>query len=232
VVSVIDRSVPARVDLGRVRVGRLRTVRWPRGTKIPAGEYVVRLHARDPEGATLARAANATGKASLSVRKVRLQPRPEISQPQPQPQPTEKVDSAGVFPVAGPFTWGNDESRFGAARRRHVHEGQDLMAPEGTPVVSPLPGTVAFVDYQKDGAGHYVVITADDGRSLFFAHLQSGSVTVAAGARVVAGGTIGAVGTTGSSSGPHLHFEIWEGGWRDRGGRPVDPLPQLRAWAR
>ena len=231
VVSSVDRSVPVRVDLGRIRTGRLRTVRWPRGTRIPAGEYVVRLHARDPEGATLARAANATGKAALSVKKVRLQPRPEISQPQPLPQPTEKVESTGVFPVAGQHTFGGDDARFGAGRRGHSHEGQDITAAEGVPVVSPLPGTVAFVDYQKDGAGHYVVINADDGRSLFFAHLKTGSITVAAGTRVVAGSTIGAVGSTGSSSGPHLHFEIWEGGWRDRGGKPVDPLPQLRAWA-
>src|SRR5687768_10709941 len=149
VVVGADRSVPARVDVGRIRTGRLRTLRWPRGTRIPAGEYTVRIHARDPEGATLARAANATGKATLSVKKVRPRPRPEISQPQPLPQPTEKVVSTGVFPVAGPFTWGNDESRFGAERRKHSHEGQDLMAAEGTPVVTPLSGTVAFVDNQK-----------------------------------------------------------------------------------
>lgn len=232
VVIGADRSVPARVNIGRVRTGRLRTLRWPRGTKIPAGEYVVRLHARDPEGSTLARAANATGKAELSVKKVRPRPRPEISQPQPLVQPTEKVASSGVFPVAGAFTWGNDESRFGASRGKRGHEGQDLMAASGTPVVSPLNGTVAFVDFQKGGAGNYIVINADDGRSLFFAHLLDGSTTVSPGQTVAAGSTIGAVGSTGSSSGPHLHFEIWEGGWRDRGGKPIDPLPQLQAWNR
>lgn len=230
VVVGADRSAAAQVDLGRVRTGRLKTLRWPRGTRIPAGEYTVRIHARDPEGAVLARAANATGKAPLSVRKVRPRPRPEISQPQPLPQPTEKVASTGIFPVAGPFTWGNDESRFGAARRSHSHEGQDLMAAEGVPVVSPLSGTVAFVDFQKGGAGWYVVVNAADGRSLFFAHLKEGSIVVAPGAVVAAGAPLGAVGSTGSSSGPHLHFEIWEGGWRDRGGKPIDPLPQLQAW--
>ena len=230
VVVGTDRSVPARVNLGRVRTGRLKTLKGPRGTKIPAGEYTVRIHARDPEGAVLARAANATGKAPLSVKKVRPRPRPEISQPQPLPQPTEKVASSGIFPVAGPFTWGNDESRFGAARRSHIHEGQDLMAAEGVPVVSPVNGTVAFVEFQKGGAGWYVVVNADDGRSMFFAHLKEGSVVVSPGTVVAAGSPLGAVGSTGSSSGPHLHFEIWEGGWRDRGGKPIDPLPQLQAW--
>jgi murein DD-endopeptidase MepM/ murein hydrolase activator NlpD len=231
VVISTSRIAAARIDLGRVRTGRLRTVTWPSGTRLSPGTYVVRLHARDPDGAVLARAANATGKAPLSVKKVRPRPRPEISQPQPPAQPTEKVASTGIFPVAGPFSWGNDESRFGAARRGHSHEGQDLMAADGTPVVTPLNGIVAFVDYQKDGAGHYVVVNTDDGRALFFAHLKTNSITVAVGTRVVSGSTIAAVGSTGSSTGPHLHFEIWEGGWRDRGGRAVDPLPQLQAWA-
>jgi murein DD-endopeptidase MepM/ murein hydrolase activator NlpD len=136
-----------------------------------------------------------------------------------------------VFPVRGPWSFGGEGSRFGSARSGHTHEGQDIAAAEGVPVVSPLNGTVAFVDFQKGGAGWYVVINADDGRSMFFAHLQTGSVSVAPGARVGAGTQIGRVGSTGSSSGPHLHFEIWQGGWRDRGGRPVDPLPQLKAWA-
>jgi murein DD-endopeptidase MepM/ murein hydrolase activator NlpD len=107
-----------------------------------------------------------------------------------------------------------------------------MTAAAGTPVVAPLAGTVAFVAYQAGGAGHYVVLTAEDGRTMFFAHLQSGSVGVRAGQRVAAATTLGRVGSTGASSGPHLHFEIWIGGWRHQGGRPIDPLPQLRAWAR
>lgn len=236
-VVVVEPStgrVGASFSLGRVRTGRARTVRWPSRSRVAAGSYVVRLHARDPEGEVLARSARATGKATLTVRP---RPRPEKSQPEPQTQPTPPADPArpvsagGVFPVAGPHTFGGADSRFGASRGKRLHEGQDIAAAEGTPVVAPVGGTIAFVDYQAGGAGDYVVLTADDGRTMFFAHLQSRSIGVAVGQRVAAGATIGRVGSTGASSGPHLHFEIWEGGWRHQGGRPVDPLAQLQAWA-
>ena len=220
----------ARFSLGLIRTGRTLTLVWPRKHVPAAGTYVVRLHVKDPHGSTLARAAASSGKSRLVVRP---RPRPEKSQPEPPAQPTPIAPIAGgVFPVAGAHTLGSGEARFGAPRRGHSHEGQDIMAAQGTPVVSPLPGTVRFVDNQPSGAGWYVVLAADDGRTLFFAHLVAGSVTVAEGARVAAGQQIAQVGSTGSSTGPHLHFEIWEGGWRDLGGHPIDPLPQLLAWDR
>jgi murein DD-endopeptidase MepM/ murein hydrolase activator NlpD len=237
--NVRTRDVPARMNLGSVPIGRTIPVRWPRGSKLPAGRYVIRVHARDGRGAVLARAAHASGKAFVTVKpRPRPKPRPKPA-PRPAPRPTPAPPPApappptrsGVFPVRGPYSLGGEDSRFGAQRSGHIHEGQDIAAASGTPVVSPLAGTVAFVDFQRGGAGWYVVVNADDGRSFFFAHLRTGSIPVAAGARVGAGTPIGQVGSTGASSGPHLHFEIWEGGWRDRDGRPVDPLPQLRAWA-
>jgi murein DD-endopeptidase MepM/ murein hydrolase activator NlpD len=226
------KAVPARMELGAVRVGKTIPVRWPRGSKLPAGRYVIRVHARDGRGSVLARAAHASGKAYVTVKaKPKPKPRPKPA-PTPAPTPSPAPTGSGVFPVRGPYSLGNEGSRFGAGRSGHTHEGQDIAAASGVPVVSPLSGTVAFVDFQKGGAGHYIVINADDGRSLFFAHLLTGSISVSAGDRVSAGQQIAQVGSTGSSSGPHLHFEIWEGGWRDRGGRPIDPLPQLRAWAK
>jgi murein DD-endopeptidase MepM/ murein hydrolase activator NlpD len=133
------------------------------------------------------------------------------------------------FPIAGPFDWGNRDSRFGARRRGHRHQGQDLDAASGTPVVAPYRGTVAFVGYQAKGAGRYIVIHGAD-YDYVFMHLLNGSVLVDEGDRVRTGEPIAAVGSTGESTGPHLHFELWVGGWY-QGGRPIDPLPLLQAWA-
>ena len=139
---------------------------------------------------------------------------------------------AGVFPVRGAYTLGGDDARFGAGRTGHTHEGQDILAASGTPVVAPLAGAVLFNDYQASGAGRYVILHADNGWDMMFAHCLAGSATLEPGARVAAGDQLCLVGATGDASGPHLHFELWPDGWRHlKGTRPIDPLPQLRRWA-
>ena len=98
-------------------------------------------------------------------------------------------------------------------------------------MVAPHAGTVEFVRFQRNGAGWYIVLDGDDeDRDYVFMHLRRGSITVAAGQPVAAGQAIAQVGNTGSSSGAHLHFEVWVGGWYD-GGEPIDPLALLREWA-
>jgi murein DD-endopeptidase MepM/ murein hydrolase activator NlpD len=135
------------------------------------------------------------------------------------------------FPIAGSFGWGGPDARFGAKRKGHRHQGQDLPAALGTPVVSPHAGVVEAVDYQARAAGNYVVVDSDgEGYDFVFMHLRTGSVRVVVGQHVRAGQRIGEVGSTGESSGPHLHFEVWVGGWYV-GGHPIDPLPLLRAWS-
>lgn len=236
--NVRARRAAVSIDLGRVRVGRTVRVGWPRRARLRAGRYLVRVHAKDGRGAPLARSSRASGKAPLTVKaapkpKRRRNPATPPKRPAPQPPGAvpPSVPGGGVFPVAGAYTLAGPGGSFGADRGSHRHEGQDISAAAGTPVVAPVAGVVAFTDNQPTGAGLYVVLNADDGRSMFFAHNQAGSVAVRPGARVAAGDLLARVGSTGRSSGPHLHFEIWEGGWRDRGGHPVDPLPQLRAWA-
>ena len=142
-------------------------------------------------------------------------------------QPT--ATGAHRFPIAGAFDLGGPDAVFGAKRKGHRHQGQDLAAASGTPVVAPYRGVVTAVQYQAKGAGRYVVIDGED-YDYVFMHLRTGSIVVHEGERVRTGQAIGEVGSTGGSSGPHLHFELWVGAWYD-GGHPIDPLPLLQQWA-
>jgi hypothetical protein len=212
------RRLVAQVGLGWVPVGLPIAVPW-RGGTLTAGRYLVQVHAHDRWGHQLRRGGRANGKRRLLVRA----PVKPVS-----PPPASPVSPSGVFPVAGPVVFGDG---FGTDRGDHSHQGQDLAAAAGTPVVAPLDSVVASTDYQKGGAGYYVVLNAADGRSFFFAHCQKGSIGVSPGQAVVAGAGLCRVGSTGRSTGPHLHFEIWVNGWRvSRKSTPVDPLSQLRAW--
>jgi murein DD-endopeptidase MepM/ murein hydrolase activator NlpD len=215
------------VRLGPTAIGHTQTVRWPKKAALAAGRYKVSLHATDPTGRTLARRAGARGQATLTVT--------EPPKPAPQPEPTLPTTPVaplptadGVFPVAGPHTFGGEDARFGAGRKGHIHQGQDVTAAAGVAVVSPTAGTVIAVDYQAGGAGYYVVVHSVDGRDFFLCHFQKGSTAVALNQVVAAGTLLGRVGATGDASGPHLHFEIWPSGWQQ--GEPIDPLPQLKAW--
>jgi murein DD-endopeptidase MepM/ murein hydrolase activator NlpD len=205
-----------RLDLGRVPVGRRFIAPWPAGTVLAPGRYRVRLHVRGLRGTVLVRKAATPGRATLTVQA-------------PAPPPVPLPDPTGhVFPVQGPHTYGDG---FGAPRNGYSHQGQDIPAAEGTPVVAPSAGAVSFTDYQAKAAGYYVVEKGSDGLDYFFAHCQAGTTVVTAGQVVAAGQQLCSVGATGDATGPHLHFEVWEGGWRvDAGSHPIDPLPLLRSW--
>jgi hypothetical protein len=131
-----------------------------------------------------------------------------------------------VFPIAGPHTYGDG---FGVGRGGHVHEGVDVMAACGTPLVAAHGGTVKFVGTQAL-AGNYIVITTDDGSGdNVYMHLRDPALPKK-GDVVATGQQIGFVGQTGDATACHLHFELWPmPGWYT-GGQPVDPLPSLKAW--
>jgi murein DD-endopeptidase MepM/ murein hydrolase activator NlpD len=207
------RRPAARLELGEQPTGRTLLYRWTPGV-LPAGRYSVRLHAVDKAGRPLRRTARASGRSSVRV----------------EEPPPVNASGPGVFPVAGPWSLGGTEARFGAVRAGHVHQGQDVPAAEGTPLVAPQAGSVTWSSYQAAGAGYYLVIrSAGTTRDLVFMHLREGSMLVAPGAAVAAGQAIGQVGQTGDADGPHLHFEIWPAGWK--AGGPIDPLGDLLAWA-
>jgi len=215
------RRPAARVRLGYKRAGRALSREWT--AKLSPGEYVARLHAVDRDGRTLTRSATASGRSRLVV----LAPPPPP--PAPPPTPAPQAVGTGTFPIRGPYTWGDG---FGAPRPGHSHRGQDLLAAEGTPVVSPRAGVVYWRAYQAAGAGHYVVIRGGDGRDYVFMHLKDGSITVTNGQAVAAAQPFAQVGNTGRSSGPHLHFEIWPGGWYSSpSSLPIDPAPDLRSYS-
>jgi murein DD-endopeptidase MepM/ murein hydrolase activator NlpD len=234
VVLRLPRRAPvARVSLGWVKIGRRVSVRWPAGVRLRKGRYLLRLHVKDSRGHTLRRDARHPGRTRIVVRAPRIVV-PPVVVPAPSaslPAPAASPGGRGVFPVAGAFGFGGVDARFGAGRIGHIHEGQDILAASGTPVVAPYGGTVSSTSYQADGAGEYVVLDAIDGRDYFFAHCIRGSTAVAEGAAVAAGAPLCRVGATGTASAPHLHFEIWNVGWRIDGGYPIDPLPELRGWA-
>jgi murein DD-endopeptidase MepM/ murein hydrolase activator NlpD len=133
-----------------------------------------------------------------------------------------------AFPVRGHVDFGEAGARFGAGRSGHAHEGQDVFAPAGTPLVSVRDGKV--VETGDDGGrGNYVAIWSRAARRTFvYLHMRR-PTPLGPGERVRAGERIGAVGCTGSCWGDHLHLEVRRG--RGTTGRPGDPLPLLRRLA-
>jgi murein DD-endopeptidase MepM/ murein hydrolase activator NlpD len=216
----------ATLDLGLRATRRTRSVTWAAlaSRTLAGGRYRLTLVAVDTRGHALARSA-ATGVT------VKVKPKP-VAKPAPKPKspPTSSGQGDHRFPVAGSYSYGDG---FGVDRVDHIHMGQDLAAAEGTPLVAPYHGTISVRSSDcNNAAGCYVVLAADDGRSYVFFHMLEGSVVVSEGQRVATGQRIGEVGTTGRSTGPHLHFEVWIDGPWQAGGHAVDPLPFLKSWER
>ena len=121
------------------------------------------------------------------------------------------------------------QARAGGAR---THDAIDIMAGEGTPVVSASDGTVEKLFFSQGGGGITVYVRSPDQRwTYYYAHLQGYAPGLAEGQRVRRGQVLGSVGHTGNANpaGPHLHFAInrMEPGERWWQGRPINPYPLL-----
>ncbi|WP_255208958.1 M23 family metallopeptidase [Paraburkholderia youngii] len=98
-----------------------------------------------------------------------------------------------------------------------MHTGVDFAAPKGTPVGAAASGTVQFIGF-KAGYGNIIVLSHPRGFTTHYAHLSAFARDLRVGKPVTEGQPLGAVGSTGTATGPHLHFEVREYG------RPIDPL--------
>jgi murein DD-endopeptidase MepM/ murein hydrolase activator NlpD len=151
------------------------------------------------------------------------------------PSASSASDSGGlayrdhIFPVQGPHWARGYIGEFGAPRSGgRVHEGFDVVAACGTPLVAVRNGRVLRRGYDPVLYGNYLLIHGEaEERSYFYAHMPHPGL-VGQDDRVYAGQRVGAVGKTGNARtiGCHLHFEI------RRRGHPIDPEPALRRWDR
>ncbi|MTI94285.1 MAG: M23 family metallopeptidase [Firmicutes bacterium] len=144
-------------------------------------------------------------------------------------QPTDRIimPGRGHWPQTPtgmfrfPMNTGRISSPFGASRGSRTHLGVDIAASRGTPIYAAADGRVSTRTYGSS-YGYYLVIDHGNGYSTLYAHLNSFASNVSVGSRVVRGQLIGYVGSTGFSTGPHLHWEV------RRNGNHVNPMSFFR----
>lgn len=201
-------DVKAKLRVRKSRSGKLATALVPKRAKSGPVAIEISDAARSPASAS------------------------RISVPATPKAVTSLAGNGPFFPIRGTYTFGTGAGVFGAASGR-THEGWDLFARCGTPLVAAEGGKVLYEAFQSR-AGNYIVIDVAGGdHDIVYMHMQARS-PLKAGAAVAPGQQVGQVGATGRASGCHLHFELWKGVWRSLGGQqgePIDPLPTLKAWA-
>ena len=134
---------------------------------------------------------------------------------------------ASALPLSKPIARAAVSSRFGARidpflRRPALHTGVDFRGPSGYPVRCTAAGKVVTAGY-TGGYGNMVEVDHGNGVTTRYGHLSS--ILVKPGQSLALGTVVGKIGSTGRSTGPHLHYEV-----RTRG-RPIDPMIYIRAGA-
>jgi murein DD-endopeptidase MepM/ murein hydrolase activator NlpD len=205
-----DGAAIAQWSPGEVQPGVPQSVRWDgtaAGRVQRDGVYQFRVTATDPSG-------------------VRAMSSQDPAAPVDPEAPGAFTFLGYRFPVLGAHDFGEFAARFGGGRG---HQGQDIFAACGTPIVAARGGTVKFKQYHSR-AGYYLVIDgARTGTDFVYMHMREAAL-VEKGDKVKTGQPIGFVGDTGRASGCHLHFELWTApGWYS-GGSAFDPLPDLQVW--
>ncbi|MDQ1404037.1 MAG: peptidoglycan LD-endopeptidase LytH [Actinomycetota bacterium] len=129
-----------------------------------------------------------------------------------------------VFPVADPHAFSGffGEPRAVGTDHEHTHQGIDIAAPIGTPLLACERGVLLQVGSDLYG-GNSIWLVGASGARYYYAHLSAFAPNLHSGQVVAAGDVLGAVGSTGESTGPHLHFEI-----HPNGGPAIDGYPLLK----
>jgi murein DD-endopeptidase MepM/ murein hydrolase activator NlpD len=148
---------------------------------------------------------------------------PEELMVEPSVDTRQQSSDQSVWPLA---TEGRISSNFGMRMHpidkvKKMHTGVDIAAPSGTPITAVAGGVVKSAG-KRGGYGYMVEIEHPDGHVTRYAHAET--LNVKKGQRVMRGDNIATVGSTGKSTGPHLHFEV-----RSPDGKPVDPLKNMEA---
>ena len=211
--ALLAQLVAARTD-GDLAKSILASVADPR---VRGG--LVRTEANVSDGAARAAIrADITAAASLEARLIERGATPSA------PALTWQRPLAGeVSQPFGPTYLGLEPARlYKGTYYSRFHEGLDIIALAGTPIIAPARGRVVFAGRMSDGA-EVVVLAHDNGLVSLYAHLDAGALapTVKSGDLVEAGARIGAVGLTGLTTGYHLHWAVY------KNGEPLDPLSLL-----
>lgn len=132
-----------------------------------------------------------------------------------------KTDWNLIMPASGRIS-----SRFGkrvdpvTKRRNSFHKGIDISAPEGTPVYAAEKGIISDACYKNNGYGNLIIVRHGNDMATYYGHLSK--IIASKGSQVSKGELIGRVGSTGKSTGPHLHFEV------RKGSQALDPEDFIR----
>lgn len=207
-----DTPRPAAVALAEANRAELRAVnvdRWPY-----AVEVTVAVTPRNDLVAAVRGAVSVTATAAV-VPGAPIDPGDLAAHAPPGLGGGGRLLRPVAGPITSPFGWRTHPVLGG----RRFHAGTDFGAPTGTPIRAAADGVVVAAGH-RGGYGLLVDVRHGDGRLTRYAHASR--LHVRPGQRVRAGQTIARVGQTGTATGPHLHFEVHEGG------RPVDPVTRLR----
>lgn len=112
----------------------------------------------------------------------------------------------GIAFLSSPTIGGTLTSYYGENRGNSYHKGIDIAKDTGEPVSASIDGKVIYADYNTGGYGNLVIIEHDNNMKTYYAHLNE--INVSVGEEVETGEVVGKIGSTGLSTGPHLHFEL------------------------